>query len=74
MKPIVGVGVMLFTSTWRTVYGNRYVTHPLIVLSCQNLFVVLSEFCQISKMERFAKIANGFYPLTIFAKRPILDI
>ena len=28
----------------------------------------------MSKMEHFAKIGNGFYPLTIFAKRSILDI
>ena len=65
---------MLFTSTWRIVYGNRYVTDPLIVLSCQNLFGILLEFCQLSKTECFAKIASGFYPLTIFEERPILDI
>ena len=35
---------------------------------------VYSETCQISKMERFAKIVNGFQSLTIFAKYSILDI
>ena len=33
-----------------------------------------SEPCQTCKMERFAKIFNGFYPLTNFAKRFILDV
>ena len=33
-----------------------------------------SEPYQISKMERFGEIVNGFLPLTIFAKRTILDI
>ena len=32
------------------------------------------EPCQISKMECFAKIINGFQPLTIFARRSILDV
>ena len=29
--------------------------------------------CQTSKMERFAKIVNGFQPLIIFPKGSILD-
>ena len=29
--------------------------------------------CQTSKMKCFAKIVNGWKPLTIFAKRSILD-
>ena len=33
-----------------------------------------SEPCQASKMERFAKIINDQRPLTIFAKRSILDV
>ena len=33
-----------------------------------------SEPYQLSKMERFAKIINGFQPLTIFAKQSILDV
>ena len=33
-----------------------------------------SEPCQLSKMERFAKIVDGFYLLTISAKRSILDV
>ena len=32
-----------------------------------------SEPYQTSKMESFAKIVNGFQPLTIFAKRSIID-
>ena len=32
-----------------------------------------SEPCQTSKMEGFAKIFNGFWSLTIFAKRSVLD-
>ena len=31
-----------------------------------------SEICQTFKMERFTKIVNGFYLLTIFAQRFIL--
>ena len=33
-----------------------------------------SELCQTSQMEDFAKIAQGFQPLTIFTKPFILDI
>ena len=33
-----------------------------------------SEPCQTSNMKRFGKIAYGFQPLTIFAKRSILDV
>ena len=33
-----------------------------------------SEPCQKFKMERFVKIVNHFQPLTIFAKRFILDM
>ena len=32
---------------------------------------VFSEPCQTPKIERFAKIVNGFSPLTIFAKGSI---
>ena len=30
--------------------------------------------CQTSKMQCFANIVKGFQPLTIFAKRYILDV
>ena len=30
--------------------------------------------CQISRMEGFAEIVNGFQPLTAIAKRSILDV
>ena len=30
--------------------------------------------CQTSKMERFAKIVNGWKPLTIFGKYFIIDV
>ena len=33
-----------------------------------------SEHCQTSKMERSAKITNSFLPLTVFAKRSVLDV
>ena len=33
-----------------------------------------AEPCQISKIEHFAKISNGFKPLTIFAKHSSLDV
>ena len=33
---------------------------------------VYSEPCQTSKVKRFAKMVNDFYPLTVFAKRSIL--
>ena len=36
-----GMGVMLFVSSWRTTYENRYVTHPLH----------LNTFVAIEKME-----------------------
>ena len=32
------------------------------------------DACQTSKMERFAKIVNGWIPFTIFAKCSILDV
>ena len=35
---------------------------------------VSSEPCQTSKTERFAKTANNWKPLTIFAKCSILDV
>ena len=35
---------------------------------------VYSEPCQTSKIEHFVKIVNDFQPLSIFAKRSILDI
>ena len=33
-----------------------------------------SEPCQISKVEYFAKIINGFYPSTVFTKCSDLDV
>ena len=36
--------------------------------------VLYSEPTQTFKMAIFAKIVNGFQPLTIFAKKPILDL
>ena len=33
-----------------------------------------SKSCEASKIECFAKIVNGFKPLTIFAKRSILKV
>ena len=35
---------------------------------------VYSGSCQASKVERFAKIFNGFQLLTVFAKSSILDV
>ena len=35
---------------------------------------VYSEICQTSKMEPFTELVNGFEPLTIFAKRSVLDV
>ena len=35
---------------------------------------VYSELCQTSKMGHFAKIVTGWNPLTIFAKRFMLDV
>ena len=37
-------------------------------------FEAYSEPCQTSKIELFAKIVNGFQPLTIFAKSSVLDV
>ena len=33
-----------------------------------------SEHCKTSIMERFEKIVEGFEPLTIFAKRSVLNV
>ena len=35
---------------------------------------VYSKPFQTSQMERFAKIVNGFFPLTTFTKRHTLDV
>ena len=35
---------------------------------------VYSKPCQTSNMERFVKIVNRFWPLTIFTKQSILDV
>ena len=35
---------------------------------------VHSELCQISKMEHFEEIINGYKALTIFEKLSILDV
>ena len=32
------------------------------------------HFYTLMEMERFAKIVNGQIPLTVFAKRPVLDV
>ena len=32
------------------------------------------ELCQISKVEPFAKVVNGFQKITIFKRNSILDI
>ena len=45
----------------------------LINFKLRELEVYL-EPCHTSKMDRFAKIVNSYKPLTIFAKRSILDI
>ena len=44
------------------VFMNGNITPPLEV-QCLEAY---SEYCQISKMVRFAKIINGWKPLTIF--------
>ena len=44
-------------------------TLPLIQLT-----EVYSEPCHTSKMEHFAKIVNGFQPLTILVKGSVLDV
>ena len=47
---------------WNVKIGNSSVTE------------VYSEPCQISKMELYAQIVNGFQPLTIIEKSSILDV
>lgn len=44
------------------------------VLLTNSATVVYSESCQISKVELFARIVNGFQALIIFAKSATLDI
>ena len=41
---------------------------------CWEHLEVYTKPCQIFKKKCFAKIINGFLPLSIFAKRSILDI
>ena len=43
-------------------------------LTLEAISETYSEPCQISKMEVFAKIVNGFSFLTIFTKNSILDV
>ena len=40
----------------------------------KGLTKVYSEGCQPSKVEFFGDVVNSFQPLTIFAKRSILDV
>ena len=60
-------------------YVSDVVTRSQNALSSENissqcLTEAYSEPCQISKMERYAKIVNGKQPLTILAKCFILDV
>ena len=43
------------------------------ILFLQCYIEAYSEPCQTVKMDRFAKIVNGFKPFTIFVKRSVLD-
>ena len=47
-------------------------------MSAYDLYCAISETYlapyRISRMEHFAKVVNGQKPLTIFAKRSILDV
>ena len=55
-----------------------------MTLACRNIFISVdvelyqaeaySGLCKTSKMEHFARIVNGFYALTIFTKRSILNV
>ena len=47
-----------------------------LVLNIDDIMITeaYSEPCQISKMELFTKVVNSFHPLTIFAKRCVLDV
>ena len=65
-------------------FSQRLMTKMFFaVFSClsfrQALFHLIStevywEPCQVSKMERFAKIVNGWRQLTVSKKRPILNV
>ena len=48
----------------------------LSTFTCNQLVITKVHLgpCQTSKMERFAKLVSSFQPLSIFAKRSILDI
>ena len=46
----------------------------MIFLSYPNHAEIYSELCQTFKIERFAKIVNGLWPLTIIAKHFIVDV
>ena len=62
--------------------SRHLLTHPPILDLPKSVFFELtlqfleaySEPCEASEEERFAKIVTGFEPLTIFAKRSMLDV
>ena len=61
---------------WLTIWLTNLIIESKLVVS----FVSFNSFRRVfrtlptSRIERFAKIVNGWKPLTIFAKRSILDV
>ena len=53
---------------------SSFMLKSVFVLSNVIPVVLVLGPCQTSKTECLVKIVNGFYPLTIFAKRSIIDI
>ena len=52
----------------------RHLSTKMLSYGKYQLTEVLSEPCQTSKTEHFAKIVSDFLPLTIFAKCSILGV
>ena len=61
---------------WLTIWLTNLIIESKLVVS----FVSFNSFRRVfrtlptSRIERFAKIVNGWKPLTIFAKRSVLDV
>ena len=68
--------IIFWFMNWLTIWLTNLIIESKLVVS----FVSFNSFRRVfrtlptSRIERFAKIVNGWKPLTIFAKRSILDV
>ena len=61
---------------WKSAFALLYEFEHCYFYVTRDEYIIeaYSEPCQASKMEHFAKIVNGFHPLTLFAKRSMLVV